>query len=139
METDHQPLETGTPRFDTRLVVILRDDLATWQKLNATLFLVSGIAASDPTTVGEPYEDASGARYLPVFRQPGLVFAATGEEPQRPSSEPGNAMSSPRSSSTSCSRPRTTRTTGPRYGQSERKISRWSGSPSEPSAGSPTR
>lgn len=67
-------------RFDTKLVVVLRDDLPTWQKLNATVFLVSGIAATDPSTVGPPYEDASGIRYLPMFRQPGLVFAATREQ-----------------------------------------------------------
>lgn len=67
------------PRFDTKLVVVLRADLATWQKLNATLFLVSGIAATDPNTVGEPYEDASGGRYLPMFRQPGLVFEASAD------------------------------------------------------------
>jgi hypothetical protein len=40
--------------FDTKLVVVLRDDLAIWQKVNAAVFLVSGIAASDPSTVGEP-------------------------------------------------------------------------------------
>lgn len=80
MRTVEAPI-TGTPsRFDTKLVVVLRDDLPTWQKLNATVFLVSGIAASDPNTVGEPYEDASGTRYLPMFRQPGLVFGATREE-----------------------------------------------------------
>jgi hypothetical protein len=71
------------PLFDTKLVVILRDDVPTWQKLNATLFLVSGIAATDPTTVGPPYEDGSGGQYLPMFRQPGLVFAATRDELRR--------------------------------------------------------
>lgn len=75
--TDVVHASTAAPRFDTKLVVILRDDLPTWQKLNATVFLISGIAASDPSTVGEPYQDASGTRYLPMFRQPGLVFGAT--------------------------------------------------------------
>jgi hypothetical protein len=60
--------------FDTKLAVVLRDDLAVWQKANATAFLVSGIAGSDPQTVGEPYADASGNTYLPMFRQPVLVF-----------------------------------------------------------------
>lgn len=60
--------------FDTKLAVVLRDDLAAWQRANATAFLASGIAASEPGTVGEPYEDASGNRYLPMFRQPVLVF-----------------------------------------------------------------
>jgi hypothetical protein len=69
-----------SPRFETKLVVVLQNDLPVWQKLNATLFLVSGIAGSDPTTVGEPYEDASGTRYLPMFRQPGLVFSANHEQ-----------------------------------------------------------
>lgn len=71
------------PVFDTKLVVILWDDLPTWQKLNMTLFLVSGIAATDPTTVGQPYEDGSGGQYLPMFRQPGLVFAASRDELRR--------------------------------------------------------
>ena len=74
---------TEHPTFDTKLVVILCDDLPTWQKLNATLFLVSGIAATDPHTVGPPYEDGSGGTYLPMFRQPGLVFSATREEVRR--------------------------------------------------------
>jgi hypothetical protein len=60
--------------FDTKLAIVLRDDLAVWQKANATAFLVSGIAGSDPQTVGEPYVDGSGNSYLPMFRQPVLVF-----------------------------------------------------------------
>jgi len=62
-------------RFDTKIAVALRADLPVWQKLNVTAFTVSGLAASDPTTVGAPYEDASGRSYLPMFRQPVLVFA----------------------------------------------------------------
>ncbi len=72
-------------RFETRIVVILRDDLANWQRANATAFLVSGIAATDPGTVGEPYEDASGNRYLPMFREPVYVYAATADELARAS------------------------------------------------------
>jgi hypothetical protein len=63
-------------RFDTKIAVVLRDDLAVWQKTNVTAFLASGIAGTDPATVGEPYEDASGTRYLPMFRQPVMVFSA---------------------------------------------------------------
>jgi hypothetical protein len=65
-------------QFATKIAVVLRDDLAVWQKANVTAFLVSGIAGSDPTTVGEPYVDGSGNRYLPMFRQPVLVYAADG-------------------------------------------------------------
>jgi hypothetical protein len=63
-------------QFDTKLAVILRDDLAVWQKTNVTAFLVSGIAASEPGVVGDPYRDASGNEYLPMFVQPVLVYEA---------------------------------------------------------------
>jgi hypothetical protein len=71
-ETNSQP----ALQFDTKIAVVLRSDLAGWQRTNVTAFLVSGIAATDPDVVGEPYEDASGNRYLPMFRQPVLVFEA---------------------------------------------------------------
>ena len=41
-----------------------------------TAFLVSGIAGTEPGVVGEPYVDGSGNRYLPMLRQPVLVFEA---------------------------------------------------------------
>jgi hypothetical protein len=63
-------------QFDTKIAVVLRDDLAVWQKANVTAFLVSGIAGTAPETVGEPYLDASGNTYLPMFRQPVMVYAA---------------------------------------------------------------
>ena len=63
-------------QFETKIAVVLREDLAVWQKANVTAFLVSGIAGSDPSTVGEPYVDGSGNRYLPMFRQPVFVYAA---------------------------------------------------------------
>jgi hypothetical protein len=63
-------------QFDTKIVVVLRDDLAGWQKTNVTAFLVSGIAATVPGVVGEPYRDASENEYLPMFVQPVLVYEA---------------------------------------------------------------
>jgi hypothetical protein len=63
-------------RFDTKICVLVRDDLATWQRLNVCAFLVSGIAAARPGLVGEPYEDADGTAYLPMLRQPVLVMTA---------------------------------------------------------------
>jgi hypothetical protein len=62
--------------FATKLAVVLRDDLAVWQKTNVTAFLVSGIAGTVPGVVGEPYRDASGNEYLPMFVQPVLVYEA---------------------------------------------------------------
>ena len=61
-------------QFDTKIAIVLRDDLAGWQKANVTAFLVSGIAATVDGVVGEPYRDGSGNDYLPMFRQPVLVF-----------------------------------------------------------------
>ena len=66
----------STVQFATKIAVVLRDDLAVWQKANVTAFLVSGIAGTDPDTVGVPYADASGNRYLPMFREPVLVYVA---------------------------------------------------------------
>ena len=63
-------------RFDTKIAVLVRDDLAVWQRLNVTAFLVSGVAGAEPKLLGEEYLDADGTRYLPMFRQPVLVFAA---------------------------------------------------------------
>jgi hypothetical protein len=65
-------------QFDTKIAVVLRDDLAVWQKTNVTAFLVSGIAGTVPGVVGRPYTDASGNEYLPMFVQPVLVYEADG-------------------------------------------------------------
>jgi hypothetical protein len=62
--------------FATKIAVVLRDDLAVWQKANVTAFLVSGVAGTNPDVVGEPYRDASGNEYLPMFVQPVLVYEA---------------------------------------------------------------
>jgi hypothetical protein len=62
-------------RFDAKIAVLLRDDLAGWQRLNVTAFLVSGLAGTRPELIGEPYADADGTPYLPMFRQPVMVFA----------------------------------------------------------------
>lgn len=70
-------------RFDTKIAVVLREDLPVWQKLNVTAFLVSGIAATTPDAVGEAYVDGSGNSYLPMFRQPVLVFAGGADDVRR--------------------------------------------------------
>ncbi|MGI5471344.1 DUF2000 family protein [Streptomyces sp. CA-132043] len=66
-------------RFDTKIAVLLREDLETWQRLNVTAFLVSGIGTEVPDVIGEPYADADGNDYLRMFRQPVLVFEGTKE------------------------------------------------------------
>jgi hypothetical protein len=69
--------------FDTKIAVVLRDDLAVWQKTNVTAFLVSGIAGTVDGVLGEPYRDASGNDYLPMFVQPVLVYEADAEALRR--------------------------------------------------------
>lgn len=67
-------------RFDTKVVVLLRDDLLPWQELNVTAFLMSGIATSAPELTGEPYRDGDGNEYLPMLRQPVLILSAGAEK-----------------------------------------------------------
>ncbi|WEB46086.1 DUF2000 domain-containing protein [Streptomyces yunnanensis] len=47
--------------------------------MNVTAFLVSGLGTELPEVLGEPYADADGTPYLPMFRQPVLVFEADKE------------------------------------------------------------
>ena len=67
-------------RFDTKIAVVLREDLAVWQKLNVTAFLASGIVAAEPASTGLPYADGSGNLYLPMFAQPVLVFSGSADQ-----------------------------------------------------------
>ncbi|MGG2477489.1 DUF2000 family protein [Rhizobium sp. BR5] len=68
--------------FDTKIAIILRDDLAVWQKLNVTAFLMSGIVAQTREIIGEPYLDAAGNVYNPLSIQP-IVVMATDQEALR--------------------------------------------------------
>lgn len=62
--------------FDTKIALVIRDDLALWQKLNVAAFLAGGIAGSYPESIGEQYEDASGNGYLRLIGQPILIYGA---------------------------------------------------------------
>ncbi len=64
--------------FDTKIAIIVRDDLATWQKLNVTAFLTSGVAGADQSLFGEDYQDAVGNSYSPLLIQPIIVLSADG-------------------------------------------------------------
>ncbi|WP_422744736.1 DUF2000 family protein [Mycobacterium sp. WMMD1722] len=63
-------------QFDTKIVVVLRHDVPTWQQLNATAFLASGVATTAVEAIGEHYADADGTKYAPMFGQPVMVYAA---------------------------------------------------------------
>lgn len=62
--------------LETKVALLVRDDLAVWQKLNVTAFLATGIACAAPEAMGEPYEDAAGRHHARLLGQPILVFAA---------------------------------------------------------------
>jgi hypothetical protein len=62
--------------FDTKIAIVVREDLATWQKLNVTAFLTSGIVGANAGLIGEPYEDADGNFYNPLVIQPVIVLSA---------------------------------------------------------------
>ncbi|WP_455853222.1 DUF2000 family protein [Pantoea endophytica] len=61
--------------FDTKIALIVRDDLATWQRLNVVAFLATGVASAAPEMMGEPYVDAKARQYGNMAGQPMLVFA----------------------------------------------------------------
>jgi hypothetical protein len=63
-------------QFDTKIAIVIRNDLQAWQKLNVTAFLAGGIAAAFPACIGEPYVDASGTPYHTLIGQPILIYGA---------------------------------------------------------------
>jgi hypothetical protein len=74
-------LSMTVAEFDTKCAVVVRDDLAAWQRLNVTAFLMSGLVAqagAGPGVIGEDYIDGDGHRYLPLLVQPVLVFETGG-------------------------------------------------------------
>ena len=66
--------------FSTKITIIVRDDLAVWQKLNVTAFLTSGLIGAAPDIVGASYEDAAGNSYHALAIQPMIVLVADAEE-----------------------------------------------------------
>ena len=63
-------------QFDTKIALVIRNDLEPWQKLNVAAFLTSGMAAAFPESIGAPYEDGSGTRYHALIGQPILIYGA---------------------------------------------------------------
>ena len=62
--------------LDNKVALIIRNDLAPWQRLNVIAFLGTGIASAAPEAMGEPYLDANGHRYGRMLGEPMLVFEA---------------------------------------------------------------
>jgi hypothetical protein len=62
--------------FETKIAIVVREDLAVWQKLNVTAFLMSGIVGANPGIIGEPYKDVTDSQHLGLSIQPVIVLAA---------------------------------------------------------------
>ena len=69
--------------FDTKVAILVLDDLMVWQKLNVTAFLATGIAGASLEAMGEAYEDAAGRKHARMLGQPILIFAATADQLQQ--------------------------------------------------------
>ena len=130
----------GVTDFDTKVAVVVRDDLATWQRLNVTAFLMSGIVADAGTTViGEPYRDADAREYLPLLVQPVLVFIAKATSCERSASAPKAGRCRSPSIPRRCSARATMPTTVPRCARLGPATSTSSGSHFAPRTETPTR
>jgi hypothetical protein len=66
-------------RFDTKIAVIVQEDLPVWQKLNVTAFLMSGLTAQHPEMMGAPYVDADGRQFNALCGQPIICMAASAD------------------------------------------------------------
>jgi len=66
-------------KFANKIVIIIKDDLFVWQKLNVTAFLMSGIGGTQ-NIIGEPYVDNDEVAYLPMSQQPIIIYSASNQE-----------------------------------------------------------
>lgn len=65
--------------FDNKIAIVLRNNLQSWQKLNVTAFLMSGIVGQNPEMMGEVYRDRTGNLYNPLSVQPIIILSAEDE------------------------------------------------------------
>jgi hypothetical protein len=63
--------------FETKVAILVLEELAVWQKLNVTAFLATGIAGAAPEAMGEPYRDAAGREHARLLGQPMMIHAAS--------------------------------------------------------------
>ena len=62
--------------FDIKIAIVAREDRATWQKLNVTAFLTSGIVGANEGLLGERYDGDAGNTYSPLVVQVMIVLGA---------------------------------------------------------------
>jgi hypothetical protein len=61
---------------ETKIALVIREDLPQWQKLNVAAFLASSVAIQFPETHGKSFVTASQSTYLPFLKQPILIYKA---------------------------------------------------------------
>ena len=70
--------------YDKKIVLVIREDLQMWQKLNVAAFLASAVSIKFPDTHGKEFVNASRSVYLPFIKHPILIYKAeTGAEIKR--------------------------------------------------------
>ena len=69
--------------YPTKTALVIRADLAAWQKANVAAFLAGGLAHRFPEMIGEPYRDADRHLYTPLVREPVFVYGADAAEIRR--------------------------------------------------------
>jgi hypothetical protein len=69
--------------YPTKTALVLRNDLAAWQKANVAAFLSGGLAHHFPEMAGEPYGDADATLYTPLIREPVFIYGADAETIRR--------------------------------------------------------
>lgn len=62
--------------YSNKIALVIKNDLAGWQKLNVASFLASSVAIQFPDTHGKEFVNASGSVYLPFIKHPILIYKA---------------------------------------------------------------
>ena len=63
--------------FDTKIAIVVADDLPVWKKLNVVAFLTSGVINENEQIAGEEYRDAEGKIYSRLCVQPMVILKAS--------------------------------------------------------------
>jgi hypothetical protein len=69
--------------YPTKTALVIRNDLAAWQKVNVAAFISGGLAHKFPEMIGEPYRDADATLYTPLIREPVFVYGADADAMRR--------------------------------------------------------
>ncbi|MES1956580.1 DUF2000 family protein [Salinisphaera hydrothermalis] len=66
--------------FQSKIIVVVKNDLQQWQKLNVVAFLMSGVMIDHPELKGEPYVDSVGNEFSQMAKQPVFVYGGSATE-----------------------------------------------------------